>query len=78
MSCEVFRIYLKLNMIVFLRTMWSMSEDRMHIPPMFPVPKLISIMFMKIKIIQEGITVHDLGKEKSFEKVLHYMIYISY
>lgn len=60
MSCEVFKIYLKLNMIVYLRTMRNMSEDCMLMPPMFSVPKLISIMFMKRKIIQEGITLYDL------------------
>lgn len=60
MSCEVFKIYLKLNMIVYLRTMRNMSEDCMHIPPMFSMPKLISVMFMKKKIIQEEITLYDL------------------
>lgn len=60
MSCEVFKIYLKLNMIVYLRTMRNMREDCMHIAPMFSVPRLISILFMKRKLLQEGITLHDL------------------
>jgi hypothetical protein len=47
-------------MIVYLRTMWNMRKDCMHIAPMFSMPKLISINFMKRKLLQEGITLHEL------------------
>jgi hypothetical protein len=47
MSCEVFKIYLRLNKIVSLRTMGNMKEDCMHIAPMFSMLKVISIILKK-------------------------------